>query len=178
VDHKAFLEKLLSSPHPVVVDFWAPWCLPCRAIEPALKRLEVEYSGQVVVLRLNADEQGELLSALKIFGIPTLIAYQGGQEVLRQNGAQGSASLIRLFEAAQQGAAPAAAGLPRSERVVRATVGVSLMILAWIYGPNLILGAFGGLIAFSAVYDRCPLWRALAPRLRALLRRRTMPGSR
>ena len=173
MDYKTFLDRLRGSQRPVVVDFWAPWCLPCRAIEPAMKRLEAEYSGRVELWRLNADEHGELLSSLSVYGIPTLIAFHAGQEVLRQNGAQGKASLARLFEAALLTDPPARTGLPRSERALRAAAGLGLLALAWISGPSLILAAFGGLIVFSAVYDRCPLWRALAPRLGEFIRRGT-----
>lgn len=177
MDYKSFSDKLRASPRPVVVDFWAPWCLPCRAIEPALKQLEAEHADQVAVWRLNADEHIELLSALSIYGIPTLIAFREGREVLRQNGAQSRASLTRLFEAARMGTLPVESGLPWFERALRAAAGVGLAALGWINGPNLVLVGLGGLIAFSAVYDRCPLWRALAPRLGALIRGRALPRS-
>jgi thioredoxin len=81
-----FLEKLHGSPSPVVVDFWAPWCGPCRAIAPIIERLGQEYSGQVEVWKVNADEEPDLLRSLRIYGIPTLIAFHAGQEIGRRTG--------------------------------------------------------------------------------------------
>ena len=82
-----FYEELRTSPNPVVVDFSAPWCGPCRFIEPAIEQLSQEYSGRVDVWKVNADEETNLLRSLHVYGIPTLIAFHAGQEIGRHTGA-------------------------------------------------------------------------------------------
>ena len=72
-----------SSPVPVVVDVWAPWCPPCRAVSPIVDQIAHERAGKIVVLKLNSDE-----NALPgIQGIPTFVVYRGGREVARKSGA-------------------------------------------------------------------------------------------
>jgi thioredoxin len=65
-----FFERLKQASLPVVVDFWAPWCGPCRMIEPVMDKLDIEYAGRVDVWKINADEQPEVLRSLRIYGIP------------------------------------------------------------------------------------------------------------
>jgi thioredoxin 1 len=165
-------EKLIKNGRPVVIDFWAPWCGPCRAIEPSLKRLEQMYGGQVDVWKVNADEQPGLLNQLKVYGIPTVIAFREGQEVARQTGSQPQAALARLFEAAQSGELPGSSGPSRTDRVVRMAVGLGLFVLAYLSNFNgfyLALALLGGGVMFSAVHDRCPIWRAISARVMTLL---------
>lgn len=68
---------------PVVVDFWAEWCVPCHALAPAVAQMATEFEGQAVVAKLNADEYPEILERYGIIGIPTLIYFKGGEEVDR-----------------------------------------------------------------------------------------------
>lgn len=169
-----FFERLEQNPRPVVVDFWAPWCAPCHAIEPIIKKLGEAYASRVDVWKVNADEQPELLQKLRIYGIPTLIAFHQGQEVSRRVGAASQEALSTLFEAALSGEKPAQTGPAPLDRLLRFVAGTALLGLAIINrftGWYLILAGAGALIAFSAVYDRCPIYRAVTGRLKEVFRR-------
>jgi thioredoxin 1 len=169
-----FLEHLGKHPRPVVVDFWAPWCGPCRAIGPTLKKLGDDYTGRVDVWKVNADERSDLLRELRIFGVPTLIAYHKGEEVVRRTGAASSATLAGLFEAALAGVKPAQTGPALADRMLRLAIGSALLVLAMqggLSGWHMALAALGAIVLFSAVYDRCPIYRMVSARVAELLRR-------
>jgi thioredoxin 1 len=167
-----FFERLQQNPRPVVVDFWAPWCGPCRMIEPVLKRLGESYKDRVDIWKVNADEQPELLRKLRIFGIPTLVAFHQGQEVSRRTGSASQETLAALFEAAISGEKPAKTGPAPLDRFLRLLAGSALFVLSMVNdfaGWYLLLAGIGGAIAFSAVYDRCPVYKAVASRLKSWL---------
>jgi thioredoxin 1 len=166
-----FFVKLLQNPLPVVVDFWAPWCGPCRAIEPMLKKAGAEYAGRVDVWRVNADEHPDVMRALRIYGIPTLISFQNGKEIARQTGVGSPQALEALFETALSGEKPLEADpdLTLLDRGLRLLIGLALLFLGYIGnfdGIYLVLAAAGGLVAFSAIHDRCPVWQAIKARLK------------
>ena len=75
--------EVLDSAVPVVVDFWAPWCGPCRMLAPTIEKLAGEYKGKVKVGKLNTDENQETPGSLRISAIPTVLVFQGGKEVDR-----------------------------------------------------------------------------------------------
>lgn len=83
---------------PVAVDFWAPWCPPCRVIAPHLEALAETYAGQMTVAKLNVDDHPELQGAFGVFGLPTIILFKDGKEVGRVIGAQPRARLQQAFE--------------------------------------------------------------------------------
>jgi len=81
VDELDFKEKVLDSPIPVVVDFWAEWCMPCKMIEPIILELEKDYLGKIKIARLNVDENQNLAVEYGIMSIPTLGFFVNGQMV-------------------------------------------------------------------------------------------------
>jgi len=164
-----FFERVKQNPRPVVVDFWAPWCGPCCAIHPMIMKLSEEYAGRVDVWKVNADEQPDILRSLRIYGIPTLVAFHNGQEVARRTGATSPAVLSTLFEAALSGDKPVHFRPAPLDRLLRLAAGAALFVLALegqFSGLYLFLAGLGVVIAFSAVYDRCPIYRAVSARLK------------
>lgn len=171
---KVFIERLRSHPHPVVVDFWAPWCAPCRAIEPAVEKLGEEFAGQVDLWKVNADKQPHLVRSLHIYGIPTLIAYHDGKEVGRRTAAATEAVLSSLFVSAITGEKLVQKGLDLNDRFLRLGTGLALVglaILSGLTGASLLVAGLGGVIMFTAVYDRCPIYRIVSMQLKGLFQR-------
>jgi len=74
-----FKEEVINSELPVVVDFWAPWCMPCRMISPIIEEIAKEYEGKVKVGKLNVDEASRTASFYGIMAIPTLLIFKGGE---------------------------------------------------------------------------------------------------
>jgi thioredoxin len=131
MDREAFNQKLRSTGLPVIVDVWAPWCGPCRLIEPSLKKLAQEYQGRVEVWKINADVITELVRSLGIYGIPALLVFHGEQELVRTTGAQPLVSLARLFETALSGETAPKIGIPLQDRLLRGAIGIGLIAAAW-----------------------------------------------
>lgn len=75
--------EVLDSPIPVMVDFWAPWCGPCRKLTPMIEKLAGEYQGKVKVGKMNTDENQDTPSSLRVLSIPTVVVFQGGREIDR-----------------------------------------------------------------------------------------------
>ncbi len=75
--------EVLDAPVPVVVDFWAPWCGPCRMLAPTIEKLAGEYQGKVKIGKMNTDENQDTPGGLRISAIPTVLIFQGGKEVDR-----------------------------------------------------------------------------------------------
>jgi thioredoxin 2 len=93
---------------PVLVDFWAPWCGPCRMVSPAVERLAVEFAGRLKVVKLNTDEAPEIAGRFGVQGIPLLVLMRDGSEVDRRVGALPEAALRQWLDP-QVGSPPAPA---------------------------------------------------------------------
>ncbi len=87
VNDDAFEKAVLKSPVPVVVDFWAPWCGPCRMVAPVLEKIAGEYENKIIVAKVNTDENPEWAMKYGVQGIPTMLFVRDGQIVDRIVGA-------------------------------------------------------------------------------------------
>jgi thioredoxin 1 len=86
VTESNFQDQVLGSEKPVLVDFWAEWCGPCKMIAPIVDEIASEYDGQLTVGKLDADAHGSVLERYQIMGIPTLILFKAGEPVVRITG--------------------------------------------------------------------------------------------
>jgi thioredoxin 1 len=93
-----FEELVLGSEIPVMVDFWAPWCMPCRMIAPVLERLAAEYEDKALIAKVNTDENPKWAIDYGVQGIPTLLFFKQGQEVDRIVGMAPAAHIKERLE--------------------------------------------------------------------------------
>ena len=100
VTDQNFETEVLQGPVPVVVDFWAEWCGPCKFVAPVLDELAVEYDGRVKVTKLNVDENPSMSARFQVRSIPTILFFKDGEMVDQVIGAASKAYLKKRFEAA------------------------------------------------------------------------------
>ena len=92
-----FDAEVLQSPEPVIVDFWAPWCGPCKMVGPEVEKMAVAHAGKARFVKVNVDEAGEIAMRYSIMSIPTLAKFEGGRIVAQVVGAKGADALAREF---------------------------------------------------------------------------------
>lgn len=95
-----FEEKVLKSDVPVLIDFWAPWCGPCKAIGPSIEQLASEYSGKAKVFKVDVDESPEIAQQYNVMSIPALLVFKEGKEVGKIVGAAAKPKIAELIDRA------------------------------------------------------------------------------
>jgi thioredoxin 1 len=95
-----FEDEVMKSDVPVLVDFWAAWCGPCRMIAPIIDQLADEFDGKAKIAKVNVDEERELATGYRVMSIPTLIIFKDGQIVDQTMGARPKSDLVKMIQAA------------------------------------------------------------------------------
>jgi len=98
-----FDTQVLQNEQAVLVDFWAPWCGPCRAMEPTIEAIANKYEGQLVVVKINIDDHPDLAERYEISGIPAFLLFQNGQVMENIVGGRSEAELTRILQPYLQG---------------------------------------------------------------------------
>ncbi|QQO09556.1 thioredoxin [Breznakiella homolactica] len=93
-----FATEVIESDLPVLIDFWAEWCMPCKMIGPIIDQLAGEYAGKIKIGKVNIDEEGDLAAKHNVISIPTLIVYKNGNIVRQKAGAVPKHEIENLFK--------------------------------------------------------------------------------
>jgi len=154
-----FQQKVSSSDKPIVVDFWAPWCMPCKITKPILEKLGNEFDETVEFLPVDADHSRDVLEHLRISGIPTVLTFQNGELTSRTTGAQNESVYRSMFISLADGKE---VKIPISpfDRMLRLGTG-TLLVMYGISSSNWLVVGIGAIVSFLGIYDRCPIWRAI-----------------
>jgi len=97
LNEAGFEDTILQADKPVLVDFWAPWCGPCRAMGPAVDAVARKFTGKATVVKVNVDENPAVSARYNVRGIPTLILFREGKESGRLVGLQSEGEIVRLI---------------------------------------------------------------------------------
>lgn len=163
-----FQKRISETDKPVIVDFWANWCMPCKVTKPILERLANEYSNKVEFLPIDADHSRDVLEHFKVVGIPTVLAIHGGELLARTTGAQNENVYRAMFDALAEGR-EVKVPLSPVDRTLRLGAGM-LLAMFGISSSNWLVLGIGAVIAFLGVYDRCPIWQAITGMIKARIK--------
>ena len=98
IDQDNFTAEVIESDTPVVVDFWAEWCMPCKMVAPVLDQISQDYAGRLKIAKVNVDDAGEIAQKYNIVSIPTLLLFKNGNVVGQQVGAVPRETIEGLFK--------------------------------------------------------------------------------
>ena len=98
IDQDNFATEVIQSDTPVVVDFWAEWCMPCKMVAPVLEQISQDYAGRLKIAKVNVDDNGEIAQKYNIVSIPTLLLFKDGDVVGQQVGAVPRETIESLFK--------------------------------------------------------------------------------
>jgi len=166
-------KKIQEQSLPLMVEIWAPWCMPCKLMQPQFHSIAKEYAGKIELLRINADENPDLIQDLKVFGVPTILGYKDQKLIFRRSGSQSKKQLQHLAEVllGNESSMPM---ISITDRIVRSAAGLALLWMGSTISPSWLWFGLGALLIFSAFYDRCPVFQAI---LRQLKKQNLSPPS-
>jgi len=169
MDYNAFKNEINQKRIPTIVEFWAPWCGPCKSMAPSLEKVSHEFKGQVELWKINADENPEILRSMGVMGIPTMFGFSNGEELFRITGALNPEQISQVFSAAQA-QQKLKSSLSDRSRLYRMVTGLAIMLLGGLGEYNLVI-LVGAVITFTAFADRCPIYKGLVSQLGKLFQK-------